>query len=336
MNFLKSATFKIILAVAALCIAVGIFFFAVLSEKNTNIGNLENTLSENQVQLDEANEKIAQLESDISKITQDNASTQSELEAAKQNNDKLTQENNSLKQENSTLKKSNEKLTAAYQSKAQSNEANAAAGGQKICYLTFDDGPSDNTLKILEILSKYGAKATFFVTDTNKIHYTKNIHEQGHTVGLHTATHRYSQIYSSPDAYFADLNQISNQVKAHTGVESKIIRFPGGSSNGIGDKYYNGIMPNLIKQVSEKGYFYFDWNVDSCDASGNNVSYTKIRDSVLTSAINKNSICVLMHDTDAKDTTVTALPEIIEGLTGQGYVFKALTAESYGYHHNVN
>ena len=330
MKFIKTTSFKILSAVGVLCIIAGIFFAMVISEKNSLIKSLESSVANNVAALNDANSKISGLESDITDITNNNSSIKSELDSIRESNDTLSKENASLKQENDTLKDANEQLNTSHQDKAQSNQTQS---GEKICYLTFDDGPSENTLKILEILKKYNAKATFFVVGTAHLEYLPQIHAAGHTVGLHSDTHRYDIIYKSTDAYFKDLKALSDKVKTKIGIEPKVMRFPGGSSNIQGDKYCKGIMKQLIKQVPQKGYFYFDWNVDSLDASGKNVSYTKIRDSVLTSATNKNSICVLMHDTEAKDSTVTALPEIIEGLRKQGYVFKALTTDSYGYRH---
>jgi peptidoglycan/xylan/chitin deacetylase (PgdA/CDA1 family) len=95
-------------------------------------------------------------------------------------------------------------------------------------------------------------------------------------------------------------------------------------------------MTKLTTQVKIKGYSYFDWNVDSGDASGNNVAASRITKNVLNQAKNKNSICVLMHDTAAKGTTVKALPGILDGLKKQGYKFEVLTEETYGYHYKVN
>ncbi|WP_288162231.1 polysaccharide deacetylase family protein [Dubosiella newyorkensis] len=147
------------------------------------------------------------------------------------------------------------------------------AYGKKVVYLTFDDGPSENTAKILDILDKYNAKATFFVTGNHPEYnkYMKRAAKEGHTIGLHTYTHNYSQLYSSEEAYFDDLQQISDMVEDVTGKKSKVIRFPGGSSNMISANYVDGLMTTLTQKVQEQGYQYFDWNVDSTDASGNGV-----------------------------------------------------------------
>lgn len=207
---------------------------------------------------------------------------------------------------------------------------------RKVVYLTFDDGPSAHTDKILEILNKYNAKATFFVTGNNRKHndVLKRIVDQGSVVALHTYTHNYAEVYASEEAYFKDLQKISDMVKEATGVESKLIRFPGGSSNTVSRQYSPGLMTKLTKKVQEKGYQYFDWNCDSTDASGNNVPAKTLVENATSSTA--QHINILMHDTDAKGTTVEALPEIIKYYRSQGYAFEALTTDSYPAHHSVN
>lgn len=207
---------------------------------------------------------------------------------------------------------------------------------KKVVYLTFDDGPSENTEKILDILKKYNARGTFFVTGNNKKynHSLKRIINEGSAVALHTYSHDYASVYASEEAYFKDLRKISDMVKDVTGVESKVIRFPGGSSNTVSKKYSPGLMSRLTKAVQEKGYQYFDWNCDSTDASGNHVPV----DTLVSNATSSSAqhINILMHDTAAKDTTVKALPKIIEHYKKQGYSFEPLTVDSYPVHHSVN
>ncbi len=209
------------------------------------------------------------------------------------------------------------------------------AYGKKVVYFTFDDGPSENTAKILDILDKYNAKATFFVTGNHPEYnkYMKRAAKEGHTIGLHTYTHNYSQLYSSEEAYFDDLQQISDMVEDVTGKKSKVIRFPGGSSNMISANYVDGLMTTLTQKVQEQGYQYFDWNVDSTDASGNGVPVSQLVENA--TASDDQYINILMHDTDAKDTTVEALPEIIKYYKDKGYVFLGLDTDSYAPHHNV-
>ena len=127
---------------------------------------------------------------------------------------------------------------------------------EKIVYLTFDDGPSANTQKILEILDRYNAKATFFVTGTNQNYnyLIKEAYDKGHTIGLHTYSHDYKTVYSSVDAYFDDLTKVGNMVKDLIGFTPKYIRFPGGSSNTVSRKYTPGILTTLSKEVINRGY----------------------------------------------------------------------------------
>ena len=149
-----------------------------------------------------------------------------------------------------------------------------------------------------------------------------------------TYTHDYATVYASEQAYFDDLQKVSDLVEKITGEKSTLIRFPGGSSNTVSADYVQGLMTTLTKAVHEKGYEYFDWNCDSTDASGNNVAVSKlVQNATLCSA---DHVTILMHDTDAKDTTVEALPQIIEYYRGQGYSFKGLTKDSVAAHHRVN
>lgn len=205
---------------------------------------------------------------------------------------------------------------------------------EKVVYLTFDDGPSANTQRVLDILDQYNCKATFFVTgempeykDMIKVAYDK-----GHTIGLHTYSHDYSKVYASVDAYFQDLDQVGQMVKDEIGYVPCFIRFPGGSSNTVSAKYTSGIMSELVKDVQERGYQYYDWNASSGDGA------VKTTQELINQAISyhSNNLILLSHDAQAKDTTVEALPQIIEYYQSQGYVFKALDRNSFVAHHSVN
>ena len=312
-----------------LALSVSVFGFVV---KTNDLNDAKAKIKENQSAF--AEEK-AGLEERIKQAEDAKAATESELNTTKQAKESLESENSRLKKEITELK-AKKAAVAKYLNKTAVAQNPQPTG--KVCYLTFDDGPSANTLKILDILAQYNVKATFFVVNNaqTKIQYVKQIHAAGHTIGLHSSSHVYSQIYKNTDSYFADLNALSAKVKELTGVESKVIRFPGGSSNSVSKNYCRGIMTALSHMVTEKGYTYFDWNVSSEDASAARVSASKITYNVLQGARNKNSICVLMHDAAGKTTTVDALPGIIEGLIVQGFSFAPLTAESYGYHHGIN
>lgn len=178
-------------------------------------------------------------------------------------------------------------------------------------YLTFDDGPSSNTDNILDILDTYGIKATFFVTGKEgakaEASY-RRIVEEGHTLGMHSYTHDYSVIYASEEAFMEDMEKLQRYLYDVTGVQSTYIRFPGGSSNKVSDVD----MRLLITDVHEAGMEYFDWNVSSQDASSKPLTKEEILDNCLNSIERFQNCIILMHDAGSKDSTVEALPELIE------------------------
>lgn len=203
-------------------------------------------------------------------------------------------------------------------------------------YLTFDDGPSKNTWRILDTLDKYGVKATFFVIfHGNQDDAYKAIVERGHAIALHSYSHSYSEIYTSAQAYFNDLKRLDDHVHALTGVHSSIIRFPGGTSNTISEKYCKGVMSDIVSECPKRGYYFFDWNVDSCDASANSVPAKDIVNNIKHGMRNRRDAVILMHDASAKSTTADALPEIIEYLQAKGYEILPLTETTPPVHHKA-
>ncbi len=204
----------------------------------------------------------------------------------------------------------------------------------KVIYLTFDDGPSIYTEDILNTLDKYNVKATFFVTCSGSLDkYAKKIIEKGHTLGLHTCTHRYNIVYSSEENYFNDLNSISAKVEELTGYKSKYIRFPGGSSNTI-SRFNKGIMTRLTQKVTEDGYKYYDWNIDSEDAAG--ADKEGVYNNVISALKNHNysTNMVLMHD--IKVSTKNALDGIIKDALDMGYTFSNINDYTNEVHHRIN
>ena len=220
-----------------------------------------------------------------------------------------------------------------YQNKAQIKPGNSSS----IIYLTFDDGPSSTiTPGVLDILKETGVKATFFVTGKkDSLNYLiKRAYDEGHTIGLHTYSHNYAQVYQSEDAYFNDLYLIRNKVKNITGIESNIIRFPGGSSNTISKQYNVGIMTRLVNQVRQKGFKYFDWNVSSEDAS-NKGTKEDIYNNVIKNIKPNRANVVLMHDYENNYKTLNALKDIINTSKKAGYTFKAIDINTEAIIHNV-
>ena len=205
-------------------------------------------------------------------------------------------------------------------------------------YLTFDDGPSATiTPKLLDILKKKNVKATFFVINHEpELDYlfTREYNE-GHVVANHSYYHDYAKVYKSTDAYFEDLELISNKIEKLTGHRSNIIRFPGGSSNTVSKHYSVGIMSKLTLQVINKGYHYFDWNVDSDDAGSAKTSEQVYNNVVKGLSKNKANI-VLMHDFESNYKTLNALSDIIDYGLANGYQFLTLDMSTAMVRHGVN
>ena len=199
--------------------------------------------------------------------------------------------------------------------------------GRGIIYLTFDDGPNSGTTDvILNILKEEGVSATFFVTNKGPDELIKREYDEGHTVALHTASHDYAILYASDEAYFNDLYSVQDRVKRITGYESKIIRFPGGSSNTISRRYSNGIMSRLTAEVQNRGFRYYDWNVSSGDAAGGSPTSSQIYGNVVNALRYDRVNMVLMHD--IKTYTRDALRDIIRFGKENGYTFEKITMDT--------
>lgn len=206
----------------------------------------------------------------------------------------------------------------------------------KTIYLTFDDGPSYLTNQILDILEEKEVPATFFVVGANIEKYSdvvKRAYTDGHTIAVHSDTHVYSYIYSSLDNYLSDLNSIRNKVHNITKNYPRIVRLPGGASNTISKKYKEGVVSEITNWLDKNDYYYFDWNIDSLDASGK-ASKELIYNSVVSNLKTGDNI-ILMHDSSTKQSTVEALPLIIDYAKNYDYTFARITKDTKPYHHKV-
>lgn len=194
---------------------------------------------------------------------------------------------------------------------------NPSKGSAKKVYLTFDDGPSSNTDQILDILKEYDVKATFFVvgkTDERSVKAYQRIVEEGHTLAMHSYSHKYEEIYESKEAFAKDLNSLQEYLYEITGVWPRIYRFPGGSSNTVSKVD----MQELIEYLTDIGITYFDWNVASGDAVSRTLPADTIVDNCLSGIEKQKESVILMHDASNKGTTVEALPRIIEAIMERG------------------
>jgi len=192
-------------------------------------------------------------------------------------------------------------------------------------YLTFDDGPSNRTAEILDILKKEDIKATFFIIGkegSKEADLMKRIVDEGHTIGIHTYSHVYSSIYESVESYLEDFNQIYQLIYDTTGVKPETFRFPGGSIN----KYSAQDYEEIIAEMTRRGFTYYDWNASSGDANSN-ATANSVYNNAVQSSEGKDHIILLMHDSISKSYTVAALPSIIEYYKAKGYQFDCITNE---------
>ena len=195
----------------------------------------------------------------------------------------------------------------------------------KTLYLTFDDGPSENTVKVLNILKKYNIKATFFVVGRDaprSVELMKQIVAEGHSIGVHTYTHDYATIYASIEAYLADFKKEYDVIYNATGVKPTIFRFPGGSINSYDQNLYQP----LIAEMLRRGFTYYDWNISSGDGASTTTS-AMVKSNVLGTAAKLDHGIVLMHDSSGKSNTMAALEEVIVELSHKGFKFASINNE---------
>lgn len=202
----------------------------------------------------------------------------------------------------------------------------------KVIYLTFDDGPSAHTGKLLDVLATYDVKASFFIIQNSYIDMISRAAQEGHTVAVHSYSHRYNKIYINDDAFLADIQAMQQVIFDYTGEYTMLMRFPGGSSNTVSSAYNRGIMSRLTQKLQTMGYRYFDWNVDSSDAGGAHTT-EQVFQNVINGIGSKRESVVLQHD--IKGYSVDAVERIIVWGLCNGYTFLPLSYDSPGCHHIV-
>lgn len=206
----------------------------------------------------------------------------------------------------------------------KNNISNIYHSETKRAFLTFDDGPSQNTETILQILNQYQVKASFFVLGTQvekKPELVKKIYEQGNFIGNHGYSHNYSAIYSSPQAVLDEYNHTNTliqQALGDTNFNSHLFRFPGGL---VGGKYAD-IKSQAKDLLEQNEIFQVDWNALTGDSEKVNPTPEELMTNLQKTTDGKNSVVILMHDAPVKKVTAEALPQIISYLREQGYEFE--------------
>lgn len=210
-------------------------------------------------------------------------------------------------------------------------QADNPVNNGKVVYLTFDDGPGPYTQQLLDVLALYNVKATFFVVNGKYNSLIAKEAAAGHSVGIHSYSHKYDVIYQSEDAFFSDLYAMQAVISQQAGYNTTLMRFPGGGSNGV-SSYNPGIMSRLTTMVGQKGFTYFDWNVASGDAGGT-TSTDQVFNNVISGIQAHNSSVVLQHD--IKGFSVDAVEKIVSWGLAHDYIFLPLNTGSPTMHHPV-
>ncbi|MBR4574044.1 MAG: polysaccharide deacetylase [Lachnospiraceae bacterium] len=215
------------------------------------------------------------------------------------------------------------------------DKGSARTAWPKKVYLTFDDGPSPNTSKILDILDEYDVRASFFVVGTENPEYRKlykRIVDEGHTLCMHSYSHKYNEIYSSVDAFTKDLDRIEDLLYRETGTKPVYYRFPGGSSNSVS----RIPMSEFIEVLDDRGITYYDWNVVAGDATNPMLPAEKIIENSLCDLNEYEEAMILFHDLSNKTSTVEALPSIIEAIQEKDIPIVPIDEDSILIQHYTN
>ncbi|MFI3228506.1 MAG: polysaccharide deacetylase family protein [Clostridia bacterium] len=197
---------------------------------------------------------------------------------------------------------------------------------ENVVYLTFDDGPSQITIEILDILAENNIKATFFVqgvylNKTENMEILKRAFDEGHAIGVHTDTHIYTDVYSSVTNFLKDYYAVWDKIYQITGEKTALYRFPGGSVN----PYSSSTIDDIKIELENRNFVYFDWNVSGDDSIANPTVESIIQNATKSKGYSR--CVVLMHDSGSKSKTLQALPDIIEYYKNEGYSFDKLSAD---------
>ena len=281
----------------------------------------------------------------IASTSQQEVQNTTKITKSETNNTQATIDNNT-NTTNTTETQSKPAENKTNENKTQTNKVSenktaesktTTSNGKSIAYLTFDDGPSSITNSVLDILKKYNVKATFFVINSgsyNKTTLQREVNE-GHTIGLHAYDHNYAIAYKDDNSYLDGIDKLRAKVKADTGFDSHYIRFPGGSSNTISKRYSKGIMSRITKTAKQRGYKYYDWNVDDDDAGRARTADDCYNNVVRELRPNRSNI-VLMHDFGTNKKILEALPRIIEYCQKNGYTMLPIDDNTPEIHHGIS
>jgi peptidoglycan/xylan/chitin deacetylase (PgdA/CDA1 family) len=266
------------------------------------------------------------------------AATETRLAALEQKVDDLQRVVTAAQADNLALKNEMEggllSIQAVYFDTLKRNDGLAPVWGDtrpgRRAYLTFDDGPTENTAEVLDALKAGGVKATFFVNGRpEQADMYRRIIREGHRIGNHTYSHDYNLIYQSVDNYMKDTDKLDALLASLSLPPTKLYRFPGGAKNEIAARLGGPALTGKISgTMADRGYRFFEWNV----AVGEGESRPEARlfaspdiaTSVLAQAKAKRVAVILLHDGPGHKATADAVPAIIQGLRKLGFTLEQL------------
>ncbi|AJA47699.1 polysaccharide deacetylase family protein [Clostridium pasteurianum DSM 525 = ATCC 6013] len=201
---------------------------------------------------------------------------------------------------------------------------------KKIVYLTFDDGPTIITGKLLDTLKKYNVKATFFVVGKEideREDLLKRIYKEGHSIGLHTFSHNFKKIYKDEDTFLQEMLHTQNKIKEVTGINTNLIRFPGGSSKHLNTEMLEKLHKNNLK--------VYDWNVCIDDGVNPHLPVNQLVKKAKKCKLEDDKVIILMHCNSNNINTIKALPQIISYYRNNGYKIEPITNMTPEYHYKI-
>ena len=279
---------------------------------------VEQAEADGQAALDAAQEALAQVQADYDALSPEHAGLQSqvqELEALLGGAEQLRQDIARIRTEYGQACRTLEDMILAGES------------DYRICYLTFDDGPSYPTPEFLDLIDKLDIRVTFFTIGVQMGDASQELRDQlmrrealgGHSLANHTYTHGiYGNLYDSLDIFMDAVKRQDELVYSVTGVKPDVFRFPAGS-------HYCPFRTAAIEELDKIGYGWIDWIANAYD-SGPLKSSDSIMNNILWQVRQDQVTVVLMHDW--RYDTLGALERIVTALKADNYLFLPLFKES--------
>ena len=279
---------------------------------------VEQAEADGQAALDAAQEALAQVQADYDALSPEHVGLQAqvqEIEARLGGVEQLRQDIARIRTEYGQACRTLEDMILAGES------------DYKICYLTFDDGPSYPTPEFLDLIDKLDIRVTFFTIGVQMGDAGQELRDQlmrrealgGHSLANHTYTHGiYGNLYDSLDIFMDAVKRQDELVYSVTGVKPDVFRFPAGS-------YYCPFRTAAIEELDKIGYGWIDWIANAYD-SGPLKPSDSIMNNILWQVRQDQVTVVLMHDW--RYDTLGALERIVTALKADNYLFLPLFKES--------